>query len=112
MSRIQFDLKIDLPRAIGSAWKVPIALRVLLQVVEVRRFIALLDAFEQREVQLEHLLQREEHAPDLRRLVGAGELGDVAVGGEVDVQLGPDGAAPRASSMARSPSRAAAACGR
>ena len=24
MSRIQFDLKIDFPRATGSAWKVPI----------------------------------------------------------------------------------------
>jgi hypothetical protein len=24
MSRIQFEPKIDLPRAIGSAWKVPI----------------------------------------------------------------------------------------
>ena len=24
MSRIQFDLKIDLPRAMGRAWKVPI----------------------------------------------------------------------------------------
>ena len=57
MSRIQFDLKMDLPRAIGSAWKVPIGrCGVLLQVVEVRRVVPVGDAVEDAEMDLHRLL--------------------------------------------------------
>jgi hypothetical protein len=66
-------------------------LRVLLQVVEVGRRIAIRDAVEDREVQLEHLLEPVEHAPDSRRFVRAGELADVAVGRVVDVELRANG---------------------
>ncbi len=53
MSRIQFDLKIDLPRAMGSAWKVPMGrLRVVAQVVEIGGLVAVLDAFQDRQVDL------------------------------------------------------------
>ena len=66
------------------------ALRVLLQVVEVRRAVAVLQAVEDREVHLERLLERVEHAADARRVVRAGELADVTIGDHVDVELGPD----------------------
>jgi hypothetical protein len=77
MSRIQFDLKIDLPRATGSAWKVPTGFcRVLLQVVEERRLVALGDAGEDREVDLERLLDLVEDAAD----PGGRRIGEDRVG--------------------------------
>ena len=91
MSRIQSDLKTDLPRAIGSAWKVPIGpLRIFLQIVEERRLVAVAHAFENRQVQLERLLDGvEDPAHAIGRGI-AGELLDVTLGQEVDVELRAD----------------------
>ena len=91
MSRIQFDFMIDLPRAIGSAWKVrdrPGG--VALEVVEVRRGEAVGDAFEDVEVHFHQLLDFVEHAPDHRGRRVAGQLLDLPVGQQVDVELGAD----------------------
>ena len=92
MSRIQFDLKIDLPRAIGSAWNVPIGLlRVLLEVVEERRLVALGDAVEDREVDLQRLLDLVEHAADARRPPGRETIASgLRSASRIDVELGPD----------------------
>ena len=62
---------------------------VVLQVVEVRRLVAVLHAVEDRQVDLHRLLDAVEDPPDRRRLVGAGEGADIAVGRQVDVELGP-----------------------
>ena len=64
--------------------------RVFLQVVEEGRLVARLHAFEDREVQLERLLDRVEDAPDPVRRRVAGELLHVAVGEQVDVEFRPD----------------------
>jgi hypothetical protein len=82
MSRIQLERNTDLPRAIGSAWKVPI-----LQVVEERRVVPIRDAVEDRQVELHQLLDVVEHAPQRRGLVAARQRFDGAVGQQVDVQL-------------------------
>ena len=63
------------------------ALGVVLEIVEVRRLVAVLHPVEDRQVDLHRLLDPVEDAPDGRRLVGAGEPGDVAVRREVDVEL-------------------------
>ena len=64
-------------------------LRVPLEVVEVRRLVAVLHAVEDRQVDLHRLLDPVEDPPDRRRLRGAGQPGDVAVGREIDVELRP-----------------------
>ena len=65
------------------------ALGVALEIVEVRRLVAVLHAVEDRQVDLHRLLDPVEDPPDRRRLGGAGQPGDVAVGREIDVELRP-----------------------
>ena len=81
-------MKIDLPRATGSAWKVPDRLlRVLLEVVEERRLVALGHAGEDREVDLERLLDLVEDAAQSRgRRIRDDRVG-LLVGEQDDVEL-------------------------
>ena len=65
-------------------------LGVFLQVVEVGRFVPVVDAVEDGEVHLQHLLDAVEHATDGCGFIGAGKLPDVAIGEQIEVQLGPD----------------------
>src|SRR5206468_4585264 len=55
------------------------ALGISLEIVEVRRLVAVLHAVEHRQVNLHRLLDAVKDPPDGRRLGGAGQLGDVAV---------------------------------
>ena len=90
MSRIQSDLKTDLPRAMGSAWKVlmgRIAYFLRLSKNGVRKRSG--HPFEHREVQLQHLLDRIEHAADAACPRIARDALHMAVGEKVDVELGP-----------------------
>ena len=64
-------------------------LRVFLQIVEERRLVARLHALEDREMQLEQLLDRIEHAAHRLRLRASGDLLDLAVRHQVEVELGP-----------------------
>ena len=64
-------------------------LRVFLQVVEERRVVAILHAFEDREVQFQQFLHRIEDAAHRIRLGIAGDLFDPAVRHEVKIELGP-----------------------
>ena len=64
-------------------------LGVTLEVVEVGRLVAVLHAVEDREVDLHRLLDPVEDPADRRRLVRAGQPGDVTVGREVDIELRP-----------------------
>jgi hypothetical protein len=66
------------------------ALGVLLEIPEVRRVVAVVDAVEDGQVQLHQLLDVVEHAPDRRDLVAGGQLLDRPIGQEVNVELGPD----------------------
>ena len=72
----------------GNAWKVPIGrCGVLLQVVEVRRLVAIVDPVEDGKVQLQQLLDIVEDATQRRRFVAARQLLDGAIGEQVDVEL-------------------------
>ena len=89
MSRIQSDLNTDLPRAIGSAWKVligRIAYFFRLSKNGVRKRSATPSST--REVQLQQLLDRVEHAADAGGARVAGDAFDAAVGEQVDVEVG------------------------
>jgi hypothetical protein len=63
--------------------------RVLLEIVEERRVVAILDAVEDREVDLHRFLDAVERAPDRRGLIPTRQLGDVVVGDHEEVELGP-----------------------
>ena len=63
-------------------------LRVFLEVVEVRRAVAVGDSVHDGKVDLEHLVHAVEHAAQRRRIVGGGQRRDLAVGAEVHVELG------------------------
>jgi hypothetical protein len=67
-------------------------LGVLFQVIEVRREEPVADPVENAQVDLEQLLHPVEDASDRRRIVGPGQLAHVAIGDEIDVEFGPDGA--------------------
>ena len=91
MSRIQSDLKTDLPRAIGQRVEgADGAPGIVLQIVEERRVVAIAHAFQDRQVELERLLDGVEDAAHAigRRI--AGELLDAAVGQQKDVELRTD----------------------
>ena len=91
MSRIQSDLNTDLPRAIGSAWKVPIGRwAYFFKIVKERRFVARLHAFQDCQVQLQQFLHRVEYAADRIGSRIARDLLDPAVGQQVEIELGPD----------------------
>ena len=78
-------------------------LRILLQVVEVRRLVAVLEAVEDRQVQFHRFFDVVEQAPDRLGFVARGQQLRCAVGEQVEIELGTqvvDGLAP-ASSPAR-----------
>ena len=65
-------------------------LRIFLQVVEERRLEAVLHALEDREVQFQRLLDRiEDAAHDIRCRI-AGDLLDLPVGQQIEIELRPD----------------------
>ena len=65
-------------------------LGVLLQVVEIGVSVPVVDAVEDGEVHLQQLFHAVEHATNASGFIGAGELPDIAIGQQIDVQLGPD----------------------
>jgi hypothetical protein len=81
---------IDLPREIGSAWNTPVGLRLYSQRGEERRFVALAQALENRQVQLEVVLLPVEHAPEAARIRGR-DAAEGVVGDFEQVQLGAQG---------------------
>ena len=76
----------DRQRVIRADWP----LGVFLQDVEVGRLVPVVDAVEDGEMHFQQLFNPIEHAPDACGFIGAGKLPDVAIGQQIDVQLGPD----------------------
>ena len=90
MSRIQSDLKTDLPRAIGSAWKVPIGRwAYFFRLSKNGVFEAVLHAFQNGQMQFQQLFHGIE---DPAKHLGLGisrQLLDVPVRHQIEVEFGP-----------------------
>ena len=64
--------------------------RIFFQVVEVRRFVALVNTFQDREVNLHQIFEPVENPADVFRLEMARHLLRCAVHNQIDIQLGTD----------------------
>src|SRR5947207_13333740 len=62
--------------------------RVILQVIEIRCVVALIDSFEQSEMDFHQVFDPVEDAPDVFRIEMARHLLDCAIHDQVNVQLG------------------------